>query len=232
MDASHVLPLPRLRHVAAHALPHLLESMIVPAMLFYGTLQVAGLGTAIVAALVWGWAAVGLRLLRRRAVPGVLAIGTALLTLRSILGLATGSGFLYFLQPALAPALLAAAFVFSVAVGRPLAERLATELLPLPDALLEHAWMRTFFARVTLGWAAVFVVNAAVSLWMLLQVELGAFVVGRAAVSAGLTVAAVLASTVSFVLTARRNGTVIRWRRALPLSPTGSPDDRMVVTTP
>ena len=233
MPAAHVLPVPRLRHVVAHALPHLVESMVVPVLLFYATLRVAGLGAAIVAALVWGWAAVALRLLRRQSIPGMLVIATGLLTLRSALGLATGSGLVYFLQPALTPVLLAGAFVVSVMAGRPLAERLARELLPLPDALVSRPWVRAFFSRITLWWAAVFVCNAAVSVWMLLEVQLGAFVVGRAAFSLGLTLAAVAGSTVAFLVTARRNGTVVAWRGTSPqASPAPHADERMVVSLP
>lgn len=203
----HVLQLPRLGHVARHALPHLLESTIIPVVIFYASLRVWGLGTAVIATMIWAYAAVTLRIVRRRPVPGMLLLGIITLTARSVLALATGSGFLYFLSPALTPVLVAGAFMFSVLLRRPLAERLARDLVPLPESLLATSWMRIFFTRITLLWAAVFVVNGMVSLWLLVSSEVGAYVVSRTAVSIGLTVAAVAASTLVFLTMARRHHT-------------------------
>ena len=57
--------IPRLREMARHALPHLIEATFIPLILFYTFLWTAGVWGALVAALVWSYAAI-----IRRAVTG------------------------------------------------------------------------------------------------------------------------------------------------------------------
>src|SRR5512132_1527650 len=129
-------PVPRLAALARHAAPHLLETTLIPLGLFYAGLQLFGLWGALVAALIWSYTCLLRRLLTRRRVPGMLTLAIVSMTARTALALATGSAFLYFLQPTMGTALVAAVFLGSVLLGRPLAQHLAADFLPLPDALL------------------------------------------------------------------------------------------------
>jgi hypothetical protein len=206
---AHVLELPRLRTLARHALPHLVEASLLPAALFYVMLRATGVGGALAAGLAWSYSAIGRRLLRRERVPGVLVIGALGITARTALALATKSAVVYFLQPTLTTAVVAAAFLASVPSRRPLAERLAADFCPLPDAVLRWAPMRRFFRRISLLWGAVQLANAGLTAWLLVTQPLTTFVLARAAVSVVLTAGAIALSTLWFFRSMRRHGLVL-----------------------
>jgi hypothetical protein len=191
-------PIPRITALARHATPHVLEATLIPLALFYGGLRLLGLWGALMAALIWSYTSLLRRLLTRRRVPGMLVLGIIGLTARTALALATGSAFLYFLQPTLGTGLVASVFIGSVALGRPLAMRLATDFLPLPEALLANHGVRRFFLRISLLWAGVFLANAGISLWLLVSQSLATFLWTRTVASLVLTGAAVAISTLAF----------------------------------
>jgi intracellular septation protein A len=188
-------PMPRLATLARHATPHLLETTLIPLALFYGGLQLFGLWAALLAALVWSYTALLRRLLTHRHVPGMLMLGIVGLTARTALALATGSAFLYFLQPTMGTGLVATLFLGSVLLRRPLAQRLAADFLPLPEALLTRNGVRRFFQHVSLLWAAVFLANTGISLWLLLSQSLATFLWSRTVASLTLTALAIATST-------------------------------------
>ncbi len=190
------IPSPRM--LAGRALPHVLEGTLVPLVLFYGGLRLLGLWGALIAALAWSYAAVLRRIVLRQRVPGMLLLGVAAVTARAAVALATGSVFVYFLQPTLGTVLVAGAFLVSVPLRRPLAERLAADFLPLPPSLLTRPRVHRFFLRISLLWAFVFLANAGVALWLLVSQPIAVFLVGKTAASAVLMVAAVAVSTLSF----------------------------------
>jgi hypothetical protein len=192
--------------MARHAAPNVVEGTLVPVAVFYVGLHLLGVWGAIGLGLVWVYGAIGFRVLRRHRVPGLLVLGALTLTARTVLAAASGSVFLYFLQPSLGTALVAAAFLLSVPAGRPLAERLARDLVPIPSEVLAEGRVRRFFARVTLLWGFTQLVNASISVWLLVSQSIGVFVLARAAVSTGLTALAVLVSTVWFHRVIHRSG--------------------------
>ena len=191
-------PIPRLTALARHATPHILEATLIPLALFYGGLRLVGLWGALIAALLWSYSSLLRRLLMRRRVPGMLLLGIVGLTARTGLALATGSAFLYFLQPTLGTGLVATIFIGSTVLGRPLAMKLANDFMPLPESLLAHAGVRRFFHRISLLWAGVFLANAGISLWLLVSQSLATFLWTRTVTSAVLTAAAVAISTMAF----------------------------------
>lgn len=152
--------LPHWRDMARHALVPLCESTLVPLGLFALLLHTAGFDAGLWAALSWSGLAVAARLLRRRALPAILVISTAILVVRTVVGLWTGSALVYFLQPSAQNFLFAAALLVTLAGGgRPLLARLADDFVPMPEALTSRPRVQQFFRRVSLLWAAVFVVN-------------------------------------------------------------------------
>ena len=200
-------PIPRITALARHATPHVLEATLIPLALFYGGLQLLGLWGALLAALIWSYTSLLRRLLTRRRVPGMLVLGIIGLTARTALALVTGSAFLYFLQPTLGTGLVASVFIGSTVLGRPLAMRLATDFMPLPESLLAHDGVRRFFLRISLLWAGVFLANAGISLWLLVSQSLATFLWTRTVASLVLTGGAVAISTLAFrrcVTTARQ----------------------------
>ena len=211
---SHVFHIPRLATLARRALPTLLEGVILPLIIFYTVMWAAGLWGAIIASMTWSWGAMIRRLVRGERIPGLLAIGAAGLTVRSILTLVSGSAFVYFLHPTLGTVALGAAFLVSVPMGKPAAERLANDFLPIPAHVLANPFVRRFFSRVTVLWAFVQLANAAMAIWLLLSQPVGIFMAARTAISAGLTVAAIGWSTLWFRRTLRIGGLSVRAGRS------------------
>jgi hypothetical protein len=174
---------PRLRTMARHSLPRLIESTIIPLGLFYGFLHLAGVWVALIACLGWSYAAVLRRLLRGDRVPGVLILATGGITMRTAIAAASGSVFLYFLQPSVWGATVACAFLLSVPAGRPLAELVAADFCPLPPALLARPEMKQVFVRITLLWGFVNLTNAAVTIWLLETTPMVTYVAAKTLVS-------------------------------------------------
>lgn len=205
---------PRLRALARRAMPHVVEGTLVPVALFAGALHLAGTGGALVLALAWSYAAVLRRLLTGRRIPGLLLLGAAALTARTVLAAATGSLFLYFLQPALGNVVAAAAFLLSVPSGHPLALRLAEDFVPLPPSLISHPAARRVFLRISLLWAAVLTANAAVTVVLLLTTPTLGFLVLRTLATLALMAGGVGLSAAWFRRALARHGLVAAPARA------------------
>ena len=90
---------------------------------------------------------------------------------------ASGNLLVYFMQPTITTALVGVAFLLSVPLGVPLAERLARDFCPLDPEFDGHPVLRRFFLRLSLLWAAASLVNATVTLWVLLTQTPTTFVV-------------------------------------------------------
>ncbi|MGH9065223.1 MAG: VC0807 family protein [Acidimicrobiales bacterium] len=217
--ALHTVHLPSPRALFVHALPNLVESAFVPAALFYAMLWALGVWGALFAALGWAYLALIRRLWRRQGVPAMLWLATGILTARTIVSLATGSLLVYFLQPTATTFLVALAFLVSVPLGKPLALRLAKDLCPLDPDLLARACVRRFFLAVSLLWSFVFLSNASVTLWLLLEASLKTFVLEKTLFSWGVTVGAIAVSVLMFRRTLRGDGIALRWSSSSPRSP-------------
>jgi len=202
---SHV-EIPRLRTLSRHAGRHFIEATLVPVGLFYAALTLCGQVTALLVALGWCYLAVARRLVTRRRVPGLLALAAVGVTARTVVGLSSGSLFLYFLQPTLSNALIGAIFLASVAGRTPMAERLAADFCPLPDAFLSHPPVRRFFNRITLLWAGVQLANAAITIVLLVSQPVSTFLWTRSVVSTVVTASAIAVSVIWFKRSMRRHG--------------------------
>jgi hypothetical protein len=207
---THTIELPSLRTLARSAGPHLLEGTLAPVALFYGSLRLFGLWAALGAALVWSYGALSCRMVARRRISGILLLGVATLTARTLLAALSGSVFVYFLQPTLGTALVGIVFLASVPAGRPLAGRLAQDVCGLPPSFTEHSGVRRFFSRLSLLWAGVCLANAGVSLWLLTHRPVASYVVERPIVSLLITGVAIGVSARWFFRSMRRHGITIR----------------------
>lgn len=188
----------------------LLENTLAPLVVFYVVLVTVGHTWAFVSALGLCYATVAFRLLRRQGVPAMLLMGMVLMTARAAIALATGSIFLYFLQPSLGNFAIGALFLTTVAIGRPLVARLAREFCGIPDEVVSHHRLRTFFRQVSLIWAAVFCVNGAVAIWMLVSVPIGQYLVFSTSSSTGVILLGIGTSLWLFRRSIRRAGMQIR----------------------
>jgi hypothetical protein len=210
--------IPRLRTLARHAVPHVLEGTVAPLVLFLVMLRFVGVWGAVLVGLGWTYTAVARRLVTGQRVPGILVLGAVTLTARTLIAMVSGSVVVYFLQPTLGTALVAGAFLLSVPLGRPLAERLARDFCPIPSKVLANEHVRVFFLRVTLLWAITQLANATVTLWLLLSQSLATFLVAKTLVSWGLTGGAIVFSTIWFKRSMTRHGILARRAEPAPAS--------------
>lgn len=193
---QHLFELPRLRELARRALPQVLEATLVPLALFYLALWLLGAKGAICAALAWNYLALVRRIVRHDRIPGLLVIASLALTARSLLALVSGGSlFVYFLQPSLATAMVGGAFLLSVPLGKPLAERLAHDFVPLPPTFVRNTKVRQLFVRISLLWALVSLVNAAATVALLLNVPLATYLAAKTGLSGALTLGGILLSS-------------------------------------
>ncbi len=176
VEPTAALALPRLREIARHAVPNLVECTLVPTGIFSIVLQTAGLIPASFAALGWAYAMLVRRFLVRSRVPGLLILACLTLTVRTAVVAASGSAFVYFLQPIAGTALVGVAFVASTFTRSPMVNRLAKDFCPLTDDIVARQRVQLLFKRLTLLWAAVNLINASVTCWLLLTQSVTVFV--------------------------------------------------------
>jgi len=192
--------------VARRAGTNLGIGCLVPAALFYALFAVAGIWTAILAALAWSYAVLGWRALAGRRTPALLVLTTAVLTARTGVALVTDSTFVYFLQPIVTDGLIAAAFLVSLRGGRPLAGRLAADFYPVDAALAARPRVARLFRGLTVAWAGLWLAKSSLGLWLLLTQPLETFVPVKAAVVLAVHVVAVVSTIGAAAYVARREG--------------------------
>ncbi|MBA2281079.1 MAG: hypothetical protein H0W25_07570 [Acidimicrobiia bacterium] len=156
--------------------PHLIEASLIPTALFYSCLVLAGLGAAYAAALCWLYAAVVVRLVRRRPVPPLLVLGVIGITVRTAVAVASDSPFLYFAQPVAGSLIMGCVFLGSVLFGRPMVERLALEFWPLTPEMLARPAVMNLLRGLTFLWAGVNLAIGASTLSLLVWLPLPTYV--------------------------------------------------------
>jgi len=208
--AAFEVEIPHLLAVARHVIPRIIESTIIPLGLFLLGLHLIGVWGAMFAGLGYVYSAIAVRLVLGRRVPGILLIGALTLSVRTVIAMASHSTVVYFLQPSLGTIVVAAAFLLSVPIGRPLAGRLAADFCPLSREVHGNRHVRDFFRRISLLWAGAQAANAGLTLWLLFSQSLSTFVLFRSVVSAGTTITAITISTLWFRHSMRRHGITIR----------------------
>jgi len=180
----------------------------IPAALFYTVFALAGVWVAIGFALAWSYGALAWRALTGRRTSGLLVLTAAVLTGRTVISVAAGSTFLYFLQPIVTDAVIGLVFLGSLLGARPLVARLAGDFYPMTQEVAARPRIQRLFRVLTAGWALLYLGKATFTLWLLLSASLSDFVLIKGVTvtvvnfsAAGLTI--LIASTVG-----RREGLV------------------------
>ena len=125
-----------------------------------------------------------------------------------------GSTFLYFLQPVIGGFCLAAAFLVSVVIDRPLARRFASDF-GLAHHVASDPRFHQVFRRISVMWGVTGIANAAVGLWLLVTLSTSVYVLASTALSIGVPAAAVSASIAWFRHTVAQTSSRIGASRAL-----------------
>ena len=209
--APEAIPTRRvLAAVARRGIPNLVEATLIPTVLFLATNAVIGAGAAMIAVLVWGFGAIARRQLLGLRIPALLLLATFGLTVRTVVGLASGSTFAYFVQPVATTVGLAVIFAGSVLVGRPLIARLAHDFVPLHPEVADRPAVVRLFAGLTLLWAGVHVLTAATTFSLLVTLPVPLFVALKTGACAAISVAAIVITVLMSLRTARREQLVFQ----------------------
>jgi hypothetical protein len=191
--------MPLLLAVARRGIPNLIESTVIPAILFVVLVSTVGAGVAMGAVLVWAYGSIARRALTGRRIPGILVLATLGLTMRTVVGLVSGSTFAYFLQPIATTVALAAVFLGSVVLGRPVIARLAHDFCPIAPEVADRPAVMRLFGGLTVLWAGVHIVTALATLGMLITMPVAMFVAVKTVACFSISVAAVVV-TISWAL--------------------------------
>jgi hypothetical protein len=141
----------------------------------------------------------------------LLLLGSALITLRTVIAFITGSTFIYFAQPTAGTVVIAVALIVSAIVGRPFTQRFAHDFCPMDPAIMRRPLVRRFFVRISVLWATVLLLNSGLVLWLLVSSSLRSFVLERSVVTYGLTALAIFFSISGFMAMMRRDGITVQW---------------------
>lgn len=212
------LVIPGPRAIIRHALPNVIEGKVIPLVLFLGFLDLAGMTGALITALGWSVAVITYRLATGRTIPGLVLLSTIGLAAKTVLALATGSVVVYFLQPTISTALVGLAFLFSVPMGKPLAEKLAKDFCPFDAETESHPMLRLFFLRLSLLWAFTSLLNAGLTLWLLFTQPITTFVVVKSFLGPSFTAATLLVAAVWFRRRMRREGLDLSFGSSMAIS--------------
>jgi hypothetical protein len=197
---------PHLRQILTRVVVSVSTALLVPSALLWTMVRLFNLPTAVVAALAWMIAAMVLRRATGKPVSGLLILALAALTIRTVLTLATGSAFVYFIQPVFADATVALVFLASLGTARPAIARIAPDFYPMDDTVAMRPRVRALFRRLTLLWGLVILVEAGITLILLESVSTSLFVLLRGGAITTLTAIAVLVTVVWSVLVGRQEG--------------------------
>jgi intracellular septation protein A len=183
---------PLLYAVARRGLPNLIESTIIPALMFFVFVKVVNAPIAMAAVLVWAYASILRRVLVGSRIPAILVLATLGLTVRTLVGLVSGSTFAYFIQPIATTVALAVVFLGSVAIGRPVIARLAHDFCPIAPEVAGRPAVSRLFGKLTVLWAGVHVVTAAITFGMLVSMPVATFVAFKTVACLAVTVGAIV----------------------------------------
>ncbi|KAB8197037.1 hypothetical protein FH608_000115 [Nonomuraea phyllanthi] len=200
--------LPRLTALARQATPRLLEGVVAPLAVFYLAMTVLGFKWALAATVAWVYLGVAWRLIRRVRVPATMFLAAFAITVRALVAFWTGTWMWFFIQPEMGTICISIAFLASVRLNRPLVQKLTLDYIHLPSAVLKHERVRRFFARITLLWAFVLLMNSTLSIVLAvyesLAGTLGAFMLLRTSAVAVISGVAIVFSILAFKRVLRR----------------------------
>jgi hypothetical protein len=206
-----------LRMVGRRSLPTVLEATLIPSLLFYVVLVTFGPLQAMCAAVVWAYASVLRRLVCRKRIPGLLQLAVAGLTVRTFVGLLSGT-FFYFLQPIATTFALSLVFLVSLRFGVPIIARIASDFCPLDEEVSARPGVIGLFSGLTLMWAGVHLLSAGTTFAMLMSLPTATFVALRSIVSLAITTGAVVFTVTWAIRIARSENLVLA---AAPILNTG-----------
>ena len=190
------------------SLPHLLEATVVPTVLFYVLLVTISAGAAMVGVLCWTYFAVARRVARGVAIPSILMFATIGLSVRTLIGLLSGSTFAYFIQPIATTVVLSLVFAGSWLIGRPVIARFASDFCLLEPEITDRPRVVRLFRGLTWLWAGVHIVTSAATFGMLVSLPTATYVALKTVACLSITISAIVITVMFSIRTARTENLV------------------------
>jgi uncharacterized membrane protein len=131
------------------------------------------------------------------------------MSVRTVAAVASGSTFVYFAQPIAGSVVMAGVFLASIAVGRPMIEKLALEFWPLTPELLALPSVSRLLRGLTFLWAGVNLAIGATTLTMLLCLPLATYVAVKQLASLAITGTGIAVTIDRSLRVARAEGYVV-----------------------
>jgi len=182
----YVIEIGALRPAVTRAARLFAETVLVPTGLLYLLLHTAGIVPALAAVLGWCALTVTLRWIAGRHLPGTLLVCAGSLCARATVALALSSALVYLVQPVIGSLFMAALFLGSALLGRPITMRLARDFVALPVHLLHHRGLRRVFTQTAALWGLGRLIDAGMSIGFL-HMGLDAALLSRGLLSGVLT---------------------------------------------
>ena len=205
------LELPRPLRLLRTALWSLTESAGLPVGAAAIAAWLYGRDAGLLAGLIATWLTAALRKIFTGSVPSLLTISAVVLTLQTVMVLATGQVWLYLLQFPVANLVMCLLFARTARGPSPLVARLAAEVVALRQPSSHHPGLHRFFQGATWLWAGIFFVTT-VGLAVLMTFEtVKVFLLLTTAVTIGGVVAGTFLSAFWFFRVLHRFGLRVRF---------------------
>lgn len=143
------------------------ETILIPMLLLWVGLRVAGPTAALTTVLVWRVGMALGRVVARQRVPASVVLSTGVFCVRTVVSLAVASVYVYLWQPVIMSALLGMVFIGSALAGRPVTAKLARDVVALPSVLEADARVQRIFTEIAVLLGVVQVVCAGLGAWTL-----------------------------------------------------------------
>jgi Protein of unknown function (DUF3159) len=161
--------------IIRRAAPRLVRDGFGPLATFYVGWKLIGLTAGIVLAVAFGVSVFVHE--RRQGRPAALVrVALALVCIRAVVGLSSGSASVYLAQEIGIDLLLACGFLASLAAARPISGWIAADVYPFTSEMRESETFRQVMRTVTTMWGAYFLARAAVRLTALLTLSTDRYV--------------------------------------------------------
>ena len=205
------LELPRPWRLILTAGWNLAESLGLPVAGYIVGAKLGGQAAGMVTATSVVWLTAAVRKVVTRSVPGLLTISALLLTLQTVLVIATGNLLLFLLQFPLTNLALCVLFARTALTRKPLVAQLAAEVVALRQPSSHHPGLHRFFQRATWLWAAIFAVSTVGLAALMATQPVKVFLLLTTVVTIGGVVAGTAASVLWFIRVLRRSGLHVRF---------------------
>ena len=157
------------------------------------------------------WATALIRKIVSGSVPSLLTISAIVLTLQTVIVLATGELWIFLLQFPLGYLIMFFLFARTARGPHPLVARLAAEVVALRQPARHHPGLHRFFQGATWLWAGIFLLLTAGLAILMVTEPLQAFMVASTVATVALTAAGIAISAVWFWSVLRRSGLRVRF---------------------